>query len=524
MSDRAQDLKAEGNALFAKGDYDAASLKYAQAIQHDDQNAILFAEAKTDAQKAVELDPTYVKGLGRLAAACSGLQEYKESAKYWKRAVDAFPKENLSAAELKQKEQCIAELQLACNKATESGSYLVLSREMDGRLPWDYAKAMEQELKAGLPDTAESSAWPMLRAARFRDRGVEAMRHSGTQSISDEGAYALDVVTDITDALLTDPRIFRIGEIVWLDVYENHQNKALERYRAWPDHSAELIKAEALERQRQEGWDAVRPAIEITVRANIMAGFLADKFSKDPQSALEHYDVVMEILQWGRRTVWKNVSTEDKGEVFEDYFVTGLRRLRLEALRFTCGEDDSQIPETQLMNLYEEAQSMIRDVPDSDLSSLFEVDDDPGFLAAFSVYPKGRALAMTGMYHQRRAQQSAERGDFEAMVKHFAEAFGGFYQAACAFHPDDEMHTWFLHIALQNMLMCGAPFDLVLRLLEDLRLSMPKMMRIWGYLQVAEGKDQMLETDLQLEPKIRKDLADGKITLDDRMTPDYLRS
>ncbi|EPT04435.1 hypothetical protein FOMPIDRAFT_64400 [Fomitopsis schrenkii] len=40
---RAQELKAEGNALFGKGEWSAAYETYAEAIQHDDQNAVLHA-------------------------------------------------------------------------------------------------------------------------------------------------------------------------------------------------------------------------------------------------------------------------------------------------------------------------------------------------------------------------------------------------------------------------------------------------------------------------------------------------
>ena len=39
----AQELKAEGNALFSKGEWSAALDKYAEAIQHDDQSAVLYA-------------------------------------------------------------------------------------------------------------------------------------------------------------------------------------------------------------------------------------------------------------------------------------------------------------------------------------------------------------------------------------------------------------------------------------------------------------------------------------------------
>ena len=38
-----QQLKTEGNALFGKGQWRAAYDKYSEAIEHDDQNAVLYA-------------------------------------------------------------------------------------------------------------------------------------------------------------------------------------------------------------------------------------------------------------------------------------------------------------------------------------------------------------------------------------------------------------------------------------------------------------------------------------------------
>ena len=42
-SARAQELKKEGNAFFAEGEWSVAYDKYAEAIQLDGQNAILYA-------------------------------------------------------------------------------------------------------------------------------------------------------------------------------------------------------------------------------------------------------------------------------------------------------------------------------------------------------------------------------------------------------------------------------------------------------------------------------------------------
>lgn len=72
--------------------------------------------------------------------------------------------------------------------------------------------------------------------------------------------------------------------------------------------------------------------------------------------------------------------------------------------------------------------------------------------------------------------------------------------------------------------MGASTFALVLYLLDQLRSTAQKAAPIWGYYQATEGKDQVLATDLRLEQKIRKDLAEGKITLEDYIRPDYMQS
>ena len=43
MSSQADLLKAEGNALFVKGDLEAAFAKYTEALGYDDRSAVLYS-------------------------------------------------------------------------------------------------------------------------------------------------------------------------------------------------------------------------------------------------------------------------------------------------------------------------------------------------------------------------------------------------------------------------------------------------------------------------------------------------
>lgn len=66
---------------------------------------------------------------------------------------------NLTPAEQQQKQHCEGELRDALLRAdlTDTANVVTLSREYNGLLPWDRAKALEAELEASLPDSAASS-------------------------------------------------------------------------------------------------------------------------------------------------------------------------------------------------------------------------------------------------------------------------------------------------------------------------------------------------------------------------------
>jgi small glutamine-rich tetratricopeptide repeat-containing protein alpha len=75
----AEKLKAEGNALMSQKLYDSAIQKYTEAIAKDPSNAVYLSnraaawggvgqheKAVEDAQKALEVDPTFSKAFSRL--------------------------------------------------------------------------------------------------------------------------------------------------------------------------------------------------------------------------------------------------------------------------------------------------------------------------------------------------------------------------------------------------------------------------------------------------------------------------
>lgn len=95
---RADELKAEGNKLLQKQQFEAAVAKYSAAIELNDQNAVYFSnraaahtylkhleQAVADSRRASAIDPDYVKAYVR-----EGLAEYELG--HFQKAHDAYSK------------------------------------------------------------------------------------------------------------------------------------------------------------------------------------------------------------------------------------------------------------------------------------------------------------------------------------------------------------------------------------------------------------------------------------------------
>ena len=59
-----------------------------------------------------------------------------------------------------------------------------------------------------------------------------------------------------------------------------------------------------------------------------MRAVLDGDIKLDNKASLETYDQVLAILHWGRER-WSNVPATDRGVVFDDTFVRGVRSMRI---------------------------------------------------------------------------------------------------------------------------------------------------------------------------------------------------
>jgi hypothetical protein len=64
-------------------------------------------------------------------------------------------------------------------------------------------------------------------------------------------------------------------------------------------------------------------------------GFLEAGLRRTPGVKVEFLSRALEVLEWGR-TAWKKVPVGDRGVIFEDTFIHGLRAMHLNALMEVC--------------------------------------------------------------------------------------------------------------------------------------------------------------------------------------------
>eukprot|EP01010_Urceolus_cornutus_P004813 NODE_78_length_2582_cov_174.146467_g59_i0.p1 GENE.NODE_78_length_2582_cov_174.146467_g59_i0~~NODE_78_length_2582_cov_174.146467_g59_i0.p1 ORF type:complete len:807 (-),score=166.51 NODE_78_length_2582_cov_174.146467_g59_i0:161-2461(-) len=135
-------LKEQGNKATQEGVFQEALRLYTAAITLDPSNALLhsnrsaaycstlnYAAALEDAQAALKLNPTYIKGYSRLGCALRGLRRMEESVSAYRKALGMDP----SNAALKgaladteaaaQKTKSALELKERGNQATQGGNH-----------------------------------------------------------------------------------------------------------------------------------------------------------------------------------------------------------------------------------------------------------------------------------------------------------------------------------------------------------------------------------------------------------------
>ena len=78
----------------------------------------------------------------------------------------------------------------------------------------------------------------------------------------------------------------------------------------------------------------------------------------------------------------------------------------------------------------------------------------------------------------------------------------------------------YLCVALNNMFKCGCPLRETTGIMERIRVSAPKMKKIWVNSALARGgRDDKIAQVAQFEREVTEHLEKGTLTMDDRVAP-----
>ncbi|KAI0639883.1 TPR-like protein [Trametes polyzona] len=509
-------LKTEGNALHVKGDYAAARSKYTDAIKLDDRNAVLYANRAASyialKQWAVKLDPNYGKAWARLARASSELRAWPLSINAWKRALETLPSTDLTPQQQELKAQYTAGLEQAqtgqkkLDESTmeSSGLHVVPA---NGEMPWDRALRMEDELTA--KNILNTSAWAIMNADRDFSEGVVYMKQLQKQGTALRGN--LNALMSIVGGLLRDHRVFHMDSQDWLEKLQLQVEFELSAFEGWPVGGPETVKEEAVKRLKEKGWQATRGALGSTIRGWFIRAYLAQNSGESIELALQHYNNIMEVLEWGART-WHDVPSADRGYIFQKTFIRAIRMFRLQAYlqALKSSEDESKYSIEDLIDMANQmVDETTKHVPKDDSDEPV----DKGAWFSFFVYPIAEARAILGAVFLQQGMSAKKAGDAEQAENMLAAAAKFYKKAAETYPPDDENAPFYLKIAWEAEAHRGRPLSETLELCERIHKLLPGMMKIWEFNPSSNLKTHMLQLE-KFEQRAYVGLLEDRYTLD----------
>ncbi|EED80222.1 predicted protein [Postia placenta Mad-698-R] len=523
-------FKAEGNALYTKGDYKAAYDKYTEAIKSDETNAVLFSNqaacslamkeylnAASDAIQAIRKDPNFSKGWARLGMGRHELGHFDGSIHAWKKALECLPQENLSEVERRLRQQYEAGLKAASDAKARprqpkvNVGDLTVDDVAQGILPISRALALLNKLPAG--KQYNSSAWVIVHAHR--------------------------AITLLSDGILRDVRASTLDGPILLEMF--HTQVALENsvYNAWAHDAPDVVIEKASKRLELHGWDAVMPALSLTVRwiynvlelkaatftvfLNrfwILKGHLARNSEPDQSAAMQYYDGAVSVLDWGSKT---RDAPKGPGSIFNKAFMRGVVRLRIESYRMAYKYFDKDRYIMLLDVIMTLAKNLIEEIEANPLTEAEESQIHTGFALSFWHYPRASAYATRGLCFLELGLAARRHGQDRVATKSFADAAEMYMTAADCLPEDEELHAWarlrlffadFLKIAFETYWFRGLPLRETLALCSKINRSLPKVAEIWEYSQFSSRWSEHVDELKRFESEALDGLLEGRYTME----------
>ncbi|KAI8981187.1 hypothetical protein BD414DRAFT_92827 [Trametes punicea] len=297
----------------------------------------------------------------------------------------------------------------------------------------------------------------------------------------------------------------------WLEKLQLQVQFEVTAHQGWSEGGPETVKQEAVKRLEEKGWKAVRGALASTIRAWFLRAYFAHRSQESRALALQYYNNVLDVLDWGART-WQDVPTSERGSIFQRTFIRAIRRLKMDAYlgALKDSEDDSEYTVEELIDM---ANQMVDETTkNAPTDSKADGPLDKGAWYSFFVYPIADAHATLGAVFMQQGL-SAKRANDTAEAENMLAAAAKFYKKAAEMYPpDDENFPFYLKIAFEAEYHLGRPLADTLALCKRIRDSLPGVRKIWEF-SPSDKLTKHIEDLNRFEERAYTGLLDRKYTM-----------
>ncbi|KAI0320227.1 hypothetical protein OF83DRAFT_1106058 [Amylostereum chailletii] len=534
-------LKADGQALILKGDFNAALKKFTLALGQTETDSQLlvgratclnslrrYSKAMNDATKATQLDRNCHEGWIQLASSYEGVGDRSEAMSVLENGLDILSRAPVSKDKEKltqEYETKIGNLKDAVNVAMSAlpdRLRFITVKEGECRLSWDRANALIPSLLE--EGNRRSSAHVISEARKMFESANDDMEKLEMTKMPTGTAYngTTGAVQSFAYSMLKDTRAFSMDR-TWMEKYLSQVQFEVGALMVpepeGPMFVLEQITAPVRELLKKGGWDAVRPAIVAAVSISIMHGLHTANIMGDVEKCVQYLDGAIEIIRWGQQE-WPDVPHRERGVVFDDMYLRALRSLRLEKYidAWMTTEDDSA--RFTLEGILEEAGDILDEFADPS-TPVVEYANQPGFSSSFFYYPEANCHACKGFYHLHKGYKLRQGGDKGKAKDQFDKAAQFYQTAARRYPPDEEKSIQFFDMALTAMFEGEQPLRQMLPIIfQILKTDKERTVKkIWEFSPLYQRLEPTIELLKTFNVNVEKKLRSGSISLDSCISP-----
>ncbi|GAA6008742.1 hypothetical protein JCM11491_003418 [Sporobolomyces phaffii] len=476
-------FKAQGNAHFAKKEWDQAAEYYSQAIEAESDPvsaAALFSnrsaayvhldkleQALADAHSCIERRPIWSKGYARLGEVAARQQVFEQ-------AIFAYEKAIQRAEDTATKARYVTALKTAQvtkdrNRRTymQKSGHDMLSTMFERSPVYKLQRAIQQGFRV---QTGNSSLLLMGYAANTGAEGFQKLEECvvrvGDRVHGQTGTAAHQL---LSECLLLDMRAFiippgsdpsfplvdKLSGLTTLEAVPLDIQHYLEPRRK----SAKEIVADLNRRLPQEGWETVREVCSVLSRGKIIDACVS-RMSKEYGNAIQDIRFGIDILEEGNR-VWADVNFDDKGQSFRPTMIRVMKCYLMETLLDASRDAFSE--STRKAFPIEAVEATAQQVLDENPESEWPTDLDPSDVTGIAYYILPTARAYLGLAYaaSRRALAPVAEGKIAsgnaalADLAHARKA-AKLYDLAAKYLPnDDARRPQALFMSLEQHLRAG---------------------------------------------------------------------